>query len=217
MQIFKTLLLHEWRLLFREPRFWIPFLLPPLFVMVPQWFWSQHSQVTFPTEVSAFILLLLGAFGAPCAAPLTADAFAGERERRSLELLQLTPVCPSKIFAAKLCSILPFPILFAWGTQTVFFFLHPEIPVEILLKSYLAAVSVTLFLNGSALVISMCARSVRSATQNAVFLSFPIFILIQMFAQTYFSNTFLPFGLFVASVIWIFAFSVSAFKKFRRL
>ena len=77
-----TVARHEWLLIFREPRFWVPFLFPPLLLLVTQWIVFSNQGDAFGSEdIQGYIMLLLGVMMAPMASPLTADSFAGERER----------------------------------------------------------------------------------------------------------------------------------------
>ena len=96
---FKVLLLHEWRLLMREPRF-VLLLLLPSFLLLGVRLLNAESFLQLPLDFIKFLLLLLGAMNSTMTFPFAADAFAGERERNTLELLQLAPVSPKTIFFA---------------------------------------------------------------------------------------------------------------------
>ena len=96
MQSFKALFIHEWRLLIREPRFMLLLCLPSFLLLVVR-FINADTFSVLPLEFAKFLLLLLGAMNSTMTLPFSADAFAGERERNTLELLQLSPVSPRKI------------------------------------------------------------------------------------------------------------------------
>lgn len=206
---------HELRLLFREPRFLIPFLLPPALLFFSQLFLAREAG-KMPPEIAGFILLLLGVMAAPMAAPLTADSFAGERERKTLELLQMSPVSATTIFFGKFLAILPFPIVVAIASQWLFYALG-GIPVDYVLKAMLGTISASLLLNGGALLISLKAKSVRSATQMSVVLSLPLFFAAQAGFRSYFANYALPVGILAASVFLLVICTAMSLKKFRSM
>ena len=119
---------HELRLIFRDPRFWIPFIIPPVILAASQAIAVSRYGGQIMQGMEGYMMLLLGCLMAPMGAPLAADSFAGERERNSLELLQLSPIAPTSLFWGKLLAILPFPVLFAILAQVAYWFAHPEIP-----------------------------------------------------------------------------------------
>ena len=86
---------HELGMILREPKFLIPFVLPPILLIVSQ-------LVLLPGEndpmVFTRMMLICALLIAPMVVPLASDSFAGERERGSLELLMLLPVKPASIF-----------------------------------------------------------------------------------------------------------------------
>lgn len=214
MKFVWIILKHEWLLLFREPRFWIPFLLPTIVLLATK----QVAELDFgkmPPEFSGLVLLYLAAFAAPMAAPLTADTFAGERERRTLELLQISPARAGEIFAAKLLAIFPFPFLFAALSQGLFCLMNPGVPASILVNSLVASFAATLLFNGISLLVSLHSRTVRAATQCSVLLSLPLFFLAQKFYRAYFTNPALPPAVFLVSLLVLLAFAAAALRKFR--
>ena len=87
---------HELRLVFREPRFWIPFIIPPVILAASQMLAVSRYGGQIMEGMESYMMLLLGCLMAPMGAPLAADSFAGERERNSLELLQLSPAKPAQ-------------------------------------------------------------------------------------------------------------------------
>ena len=107
------ILKHELCLIFREPRFWIPFIIPPVILAASQMLAVSRYGGEIMQGMDGYMMLLLGCLMAPMGAPLAADSFAGERERNSLELLQLSPIKPSHLFWGKLLAVLPFPIIFS--------------------------------------------------------------------------------------------------------
>ena len=213
-----TIARHEWRLIFREPRFWVPFLFPPLLLIVTQWIVFSNQGDAFGSEdIQGYIMLLLGVMMAPMASPLTADSFAGERERNSLELLLLAPVTAKELFFGKFLAVIPFPLFFALAIQTIFFLFVESITFSIYLKTLLAAISACLLVNGFSLLISLRAKTVRSATQSSIIIIFPLFILVQWGAREYLSNISIPIIAFTISIFAFILFSALAFRCFKRI
>ena len=81
---------HELRLIFRDPRFWIPFIIPPVILAASQAIAVSRYGGEIMQGMGSYMMLLLGCLMAPMGAPLAGDSFAGERERNSLELVLLT-------------------------------------------------------------------------------------------------------------------------------
>ncbi len=207
---------HELRLLFREPRFWIPFLLPPLVLLGSQFLITRDVHGELPTEMTGFLLLLLGVISAPTAAPLTADAFAGERERKTLELLQMSPVRASQIFLAKLIAILPFPLLIALLSISLFAKIA-NLPADYFLKAVFGTIASILFVNGGALLLSLYSKTVRAATQMSVLLFLPLLFLVQLSFRVYFESWLLPVVGLVVAVFSLCASAAVALRKFQQV
>lgn len=213
-----TIARHEWRLLFREPRFWVPFLFPPLLLIVSQWIlFSSQGDSLWNAGIQGYIMLLLGVMMAPMASPLTADSFSGERERNSLELLLLAPISSRELFFGKFLAVIPFPLFFALAIQTAFFLFIDSISLSIYWKALLGAFSACLLVNGFSLLISLRARTVRSATQSSILIIFPLFVLVQWGASLYLMSTLIPLAVFFSSILIFALFSMSALRRFQNL
>jgi hypothetical protein len=116
---------HEIRLIFREPRFWIPFIIPPVILAASQGIAVSRYGGQIMEGMEGYMMLLLGCIMAPMGAPLAADSFAGERERGSLELLQLSPVAPAKFFGASYWRSFRSRWRFLCWSQIAYWFAHP--------------------------------------------------------------------------------------------
>lgn len=171
---------HELRLIFREPRFWIPFVIPPVILAASQAIAVGRYGGAIMEGMEGYMMLVLGCLMAPMAAPLAADSFAGERERNSLELLQLSPVKPAQLFWGKLMAVLPFSIGFAVLVQLVYWAAHPSLEGASAACAFLGAVSASLLVNAFALLLSLRAKTVRSATQGTLFLIIPLLLVVQL-------------------------------------
>jgi ABC-type transport system involved in multi-copper enzyme maturation permease subunit len=163
MNAIQKLVLHELRLTWREPRFWLPFALPPLFLLV-----AQIAQ-----NIGSLYLFLMGAIMSITGVTLAADTFAGERERNSLETLLSLPVPFSTIFTAKVIALLPFPFVLSCVFQVISWALIPGAPVSLLFQAFAFGIFSTLALSGFGVLISLRSETVRSAQIGAL-LVFPV-------------------------------------------
>src|SRR3989338_6609150 len=105
---------HEWRLILREPRFLVPFLITPLLLVGFQAFAvasAADGDAGDIRVVTRSLLLMLAVFAPSLAIPLGADSFAGERERNTLEVLLCLPIGMRALFWGKVLGILPLPVL----------------------------------------------------------------------------------------------------------
>ena len=164
--------------------------------------------------MEGYMMLLLGCLMAPMGAPLAADSFAGERERNSLELLQLSPIAPAKLFWGKLLAVLPFPIIFSLMTQGAYWLGHPEIPMVAAVASVLGALSAVLLVNSFTLSLSLKAKTVRSATQLSLFFVVPLLLLVQMGHEVFLQSLFVPLVTLTVSVVVSLAVTFADMKKF---
>lgn len=205
---------HELRILFREPRFWIPFVIPPVILALSQFIAVSRYGAGIMNGMQGYMMLLLGCLMAPMGAPLAADSFAGERERNSLELLQLLPVKASTLFWGKLLAILPFPIFFAVLVQLAYWFSHPEISTTEALASVLGGLSAVLLTNAFSLLVSLKMKTVRAATHITLFFIVPLLLLVQMGYEYFLQGVFIPVLFLIGSVIVCVAASLLGMRKF---
>ena len=208
------ILRHELRIFFREPRFWIPFVIPPIIMALSQFIAVSRYGAGIMNGMQGYMMLLLGCLMAPMGAPLAADSFAGERERNSLELLQLLPVKASTLFWGKLLAILPFPIVFAMLVQFAYWFSHPEISTTEALASVLGGLSAVLLTNAFSLLVSLKMKTVRAATHITLFFIVPLLLLVQMGYEYFLQGVFIPVLFLIGSVIVCVAASLLGMRKF---
>lgn len=206
---------HELRLVFREPRFWIPFVIPPVLLAASQGIAVSRYGGQIMEGMEGYMMLLLGCLMAPMGAPLAADSFAGERERNSLELLQLSPVNPAHLFWGKLLAVLPFPVLFSLICQLVYFAVHTDsVGGEVAMAAVLGSMSTCLLVNAFSLLLSLKAKTVRAATQGTLFVIIPLLLLVQFGYQTFLQNLYMPALTFALSIIVCAAATVVGMRKF---
>ena len=205
---------HELRLIFRDPRFWIPFIIPPVILAASQAIAVSRYGGQIMEGMESYMMLLLGCLMAPMGAPLAGDSFAGERERNSLELLQLSPIAPAKLFWGKLLAILPFPVVFALLAQLGYWFSHSEISTTAAVASMLGALSAVLLTTAFSLMVSLRVKTVRAATHMTLFFIVPLLLLVQMGHEVFLQGLLLPVAILVLSTIISVSVTVAGMRKF---
>jgi ABC-2 type transport system permease protein len=143
------------------------------------------GNVTAAYVVFAFVPLYV-------AGPLAVDAFAGERERATLETLLTSPVTPGKLLGGKMLFPLLFGLFTAWsvmGLFTVWSVIKGwELPGIGLLVPVMAGGVFTAVLGSlTGLHVSLRARSVRSGQQW-----FSIALLAMVLGMPLFAKFLLP-------------------------
>ncbi|MDR1760494.1 MAG: ABC transporter permease [Fibrobacter sp.] len=207
---------HEMRLIFREPRFWVPFFLPPLLLLISLGILLfQGSSVLLGSSLYS-LALLSGVLTVPMVIPLIADSFAGERERHSLELLLLLPVPRSQLFLGKILAVLPFPFLFSFLIQCLFLIFFPGFSFDIFWKSLVGVAAACFLISAVSLMISLSAGSAKAATQGAFLCVIPLFFLAQWGGEYYFHSlpSLFAFGFFIVCLIFFLVYISFAYRKF---
>ena len=165
---------HEWRLILKEPRFLLPFLVTPILIIGIQCFALFFRGAATPPEAVALartLLLMLAVLAPSMAVPLGADSFAGERERNTLEILLCLPVGPLSLFWGKVLGILPLPTLVGLLSQGILLAMlaaNAPLPPDFWLiaaKALALTPAVGLFFCSVSAFISMGAETVRGAAQ----------------------------------------------------
>ena len=202
---------HELRLIFRDPRFWIPFIIPPVILAA-----SQGIAVSrYGGQImEGYMMLLLGCLMAPMGSPLAGDSFAGERERNSLELLQLSPIAPARLFWGKLLAIVPFPVVFALLAQFVYWASHPDISTVAALASILGALSAVFLTTSFSLMLSLRVKTVRAAAHISLFVVVPLLLLVQLFHETFLVGLFIPAVTLLVSLALSVLTAILSMRKF---
>ena len=205
---------HELRLIFRDPRFWIPFIIPPVILAASQGIAVSRYGGQIMEGMQGYMMLLLGCLMAPMGSPLAGDSFAGERERNSLELLQLAPIAPAKLFWGKLLAILPFPVVFAILAQLGYWASHSEISTQVAVASVLGALSAVLLTTSFSLVVSLRVKTVRAATHITLFLIVPLLLMVQLGHEAFLSGLLVPLATLAVSVLLTVAVVYLSMRKF---
>ena len=205
---------HELRLIFRDPRFWIPFIIPPVILAASQGIAVSRYGGQIMEGMEGYMMLLLGCLMAPMGSPLAGDSFAGERERNSLELLQLSPIAPAKLFWGKLLAILPFPVVFALLAQLGYWISHPEISTMSAVASVLGSLSAVLLTTSFALIVSLRVKTVRAATHVTLFLIVPLLLMVQLGHEIFLNGLFVPLATLAVSILLSIAATFVSMRKF---
>ena len=205
---------HELRLIFRDPKFWIPFIIPPVILAASQGIAVSRYGGQIMQGMEGYMMLLLGCLMAPMGSPLAGDSFAGERERNSLELLQLAPIAPTQLFWGKLLAIVPFPVVFALLAQIVYWVTHSEISTVSAIASILGALSAVLLTTSFSLMLSLRVKTVRAAAHMSLFMVVPILRLVQLGHESFLSGLFVPVTTLAISVVLTILATVMSMRKF---
>ena len=203
---------HELGMILREPKFLIPFVLPPILLIV-------SPLVLLPGEndpmVFTRMMLICALLIAPMVVPLASDSFAGERERGSLELLMLLPVKPASIFYGKLLALIPLPLVFVVVAETAYVLATGFWDFDVYAKSILLGILTSFVFTGIALFISLRVKTARATNQIAHMFVFLLLILGNVFARAYYTISLAPVILTVAVAMTFVVASALSFKKFR--
>ena len=205
---------HELRLIFRDPRFWIPFIIPPVILAASQGIAVSRYGGQIMEGMEGYMMLLLGCLMAPLGSPLAGDSFAGERERNSLELLQLSPIAPARLFWGKLLAIVPFPVVFALLAQFVYWASHPDISTVAALASILGALSAVFLTTSFSLMLSLRVKTVCAAAHISLFIVVPLLLLVQLFHETFLAGLFIPVITLFVSLAFGVLTAVLSMRKF---
>lgn len=167
---------HEWRLILKEPRFLLPFLVTPTLILGIQAIAVFLPAAAFAGDAEVLSLarslaMTLAVMGPSLAVPLGADTFAGERERNTLEILLCLPVGAFSLFWGKVLGILPLPVLVGLAGQGLLLVLvgfRLDIPAEhweAVLRPALLTPAIGAFFCSVSALLSMGAETVRGAAQ----------------------------------------------------
>ncbi|MDB5102745.1 MAG: putative transport protein [Fibrobacteres bacterium] len=188
---------HEWRLIFKEPRFLLPFLITPVLLMGLQAFtvfFQPLGSVAETLQLARSLLLMLSVLAPSAAVPLGADSFAGEKERNTLEILMCLPVEMGSLFWGKVLGIYPVPVLVGWlgqGAMTSMLlskgYWMPGFGVDVA-KAMLLTPVLGLFLCAVATLLSLISESVRSAAQLTSLVMLGIFFSVTSFSTSFFHS-----------------------------
>jgi ABC-type transport system involved in multi-copper enzyme maturation permease subunit len=195
---------HEWRMIFKEPRFLLPFLITPVLLVGLQAFTLFVSPVGTAADtlsLSKSLLLMLAVLAPGSAVPLGADSFAGEKERNTLEILMCLPASMGSLFWGKVLGIYPAPVLVGWAGQSA-------IAAMLSARGYWApgfgwelarAMAMTpvlgLFLCALSTLVSLISESVRSAAQITSLAMLALFFVVTSFSGSYYDSPAACFGL----------------------
>jgi len=131
-----------------------------------------------------FAILVIGFFPLSFTLLVALEAFVGEKERGTIEPLLSSPLEDSHMYLGKLLVGVATPLLFSYGSITLYLLLLMRRPVEfpsaymmtlILLLTFAHAVLMV----SAAIVISVQATTIRAANLMASFVVVPVAFLLQ--------------------------------------
>ena len=203
---------HEIRQILREPRFLLPFLFPPVLLILSQ---MTLLSAEMPPEILSRMMLFCALLISPMTVPLASDSFAGERERSSLELLLLLPVRPSAIFYGKLLALLPVPLVLVVLSETAYAFFTGCFLFSLWWKSVFAGFLACFCFSGISLFVSLSVKTARAANQISLVFVFALMIAFAALSDFYFRISWAPFLLALFVFALFSAVSAVSFRKFR--
>jgi ABC-type Na+ efflux pump permease subunit len=217
---------HELRLIFKEPRFLLPFLITPLLLIGLQ----AYNVLVHPPGSEAEILLLsralllmLAVLAPSSAVPLGADSFAGEKERNTLEILMCLPVEMGALFWGKVLGMYPVPVLVGWLGQAAMAGMllsnghwQPGLGADVA-KAMLLTPVLGLFLCAVSTLLSLISESVRGAAQLTSLVMLGIFFAVTSFSPFFYASGAVYCGFIAALLAASAACFLAARKKFPKL
>jgi len=115
---------------------------------------------------------------------LALEAFVGERERTTLEVLLSTPLREAEIFAGKVVAVLAVSLTLCYGGLLVYcLIVFPGLgyfPLDILVALALSTVCQVAAMVSGAVIISLNARTMRAANVMASFIILPMSVVLQV-------------------------------------
>jgi ABC-type transport system involved in multi-copper enzyme maturation permease subunit len=216
---------HEWRMIFKEPRFLLPFLITPLLMMGLQTFTiiNPLGSVAETLSLARTLLLILAVLAPSSAVPLGADSFAGEKERNTLEILMCLPVEVGSLFWGKILGMIPVPVLVGLAGQGIMAgmlaargFWEPGFGAEVA-KAMLLTPVLGLFLASLATLLSLISESVRSAAQFTSLAMLGLFFLVTSFSGAVYHSDLVFACVFSSLSAASVAFFLVARRRFPRL
>jgi uncharacterized membrane protein SpoIIM required for sporulation/ABC-type transport system involved in multi-copper enzyme maturation permease subunit len=115
---------------------------------------------------------------------LALEAFVGERERTTLEVLLSTPLKEAEIYAGKVVAVLAVSLTLCYGGLLVYcLIVFPGLgyfPVDILVALALSTICQVAAMVSGAVIISLNARSMRAANVMASFIILPMSVVLQV-------------------------------------
>lgn len=204
---------HEIRQILREPKFLLPFLFPPVLLVVSQ---VALLPPDVPSWALSRMMLFCALLIAPMIVPLASDSFAGERERGSLELLLLLPVRPSAVFYGKLLALLPVPLVLVALAETAYAAVSGMFSFSVWWKSVFAGFLACVFFAGVSLFVSLSVKTARAANQISLVFVFAFLPVFCAFSDFYLENGLAPLLFFIFVAFAFFFVSAISFRKFRK-
>ncbi len=215
----KALLKKEFLVLYREPKFWAPFSLPPLLLIISQIILgSDLSELPDNNPFESSMLILTGVLLSTMGIGLTADSFAGEKERNTLEVLISLPVKFYSLYFSKLIASIFFPAFFSLIWQSLYWLNMSSEDFSILIKAWVCSLSILLFISGFSISFSMMVDTVRSAAQLSMLIFLGVVLILQGWGTEWYLTT--PAAFWILPLICSACFGITSlwgYKKFSNI
>jgi hypothetical protein len=115
---------------------------------------------------------------------LALEAFVGERERATLEVLLSTPLKEAEIYAGKVVAVLAVSLTLCYGGLLVYcLIVFPGLgyfPLDILVALAVSTICQVAAMVAGAVIISLNARTMRAANVMASFIILPMSVVLQV-------------------------------------
>jgi uncharacterized membrane protein SpoIIM required for sporulation len=163
-------------------------------------------------RLAPFILLVVGFFPMSFSLVIALETFVGEKERKSLEPLLVTPLTNGQLYMGKMLAALLPPLLASYFGMYVYLLglaLTTELLIEplLLLQILLLTLVQGIVMVAGAVVISSQTTSVRASNLLASFIIVPMALLLQFEAAVMFWGSYTTFlwwliaGLLVTALV----------------
>ncbi len=206
---------RDWRIM--APVIVLTLIFPPLAQFAAERFATfveGYGAALIGERTLPFLLMIVGFFPISISLVIALETFVGEKERRSLEPLLVTPLTNTELYIGKTLAAMIPPLVASYGGMAVYLFLlvfgdaqwrpDPGLIGEIVLLTGVQA----LVMVSASVVISSQTTSVRAANLLASFVVIPMALLVQlesviMFFAGYEALTPIIFGVVVVNVLLI--------------
>ncbi len=200
--------LRDWRMV--APILGLTLFFPALMTFVAREMTSfllAYNSDIIGTRAIPLLLMVVGFFPTSFSLVIALEAFAGEKERGSLEPLLSTPLSDAQLYMGKmLASVVP-PVLASYVGITIYSLSVSVLVAPMRMHSMVLIVVLTTahaaLMVAAAVVVSTQATSVRAANLLASFIIVPVALLLQLEAFFMAFENYLILWLIVAMVVLV--------------
>ncbi len=145
---------------------------------------TKYGALIVAERIFPFLMMVVGFFPSSISLVVALESFVGERERRTIEPLLVTPLSDGQLYLGKLLAVLLLPLATSYLGMTTYavglYLLQGWLPEPGLLAIVTALTTVqAITMVSAAVVISTQATSVRAANLLASLIIVPVALLLQ--------------------------------------